>query len=253
MRDTKRKNVLKKLAAVLFALLVWQAASMLVGYEVLLASPLSVLRTLAYIVSGRSFWTTVLFSTARIAAGFTAAYLAGLLLGILASRFEAVRILIWPFIACVKSVPVASFIVLSLMWMSSSALAGFVCFLACLPTVYNNVLEGILAADPAQKEAALMLGASWPKIVRTVYIPNIEPYLISAASTGCGMAFKAGVAAEVVAIVSGSIGEQIYMSKVYFETASLFAWTLVTVLLSFAFEKLFCFILRKLIHKVLIR
>ena len=242
-----RKETLQKIAAIVFALAVWQIARMIVGHEILLASPLSVLRTLAGIIVTGSFWSTVLFSVLRILAGFLAAYIIGLLLGIAASRFSWAATLLWPFMVCVRSVPVASFIVLSLIWLSSSQLAVFVCFLACLPAVYNNVTEGLESVDKGQKEAALMLGAPWGRIVRTVYLPNIEPYLLSAASTGCGMAFKAGVAAEVVAVVSGSIGEQIYMSKVYFETAQLFAWTLVIILLSFVFEKLFCLVLKALI------
>ena len=242
---------LQKIAAIVFALAVWQIASMIVGHEILLASPLAVLKTLAGIAVTGSFWSTVLFSVLRILAGFLAAFILGLLLGIAASRFSWVKTLLWPFMVCVRSVPVASFIVLSLIWLSSSQLASFVCFLACLPTVYNNVTAGLANVEREQIEAAQMLGASWPKVIRAVHIPNIEPYLLSASSTACGMAFKAGVAAEVVAIVAGSIGEQIYMSKVYFETASLFAWTLVIVLLSFAFEKLFSLVLKMLIRKLI--
>ena len=244
-------KTLQKIIAVLFALLVWQIVSMLVGYEVLLASPLKVIQTLLRTVATAAFWSTVCFSVLRIILGFIAAFVLGLFLGILSGRFHWVKTLLWPFVVCIKSIPVASFIVLSLIWLSSSQLVSFVCFLACLPVIYNNVTEGLANVEPGQKEAALMLGASWPKIVRTVYIPNIEPYLLSAASTGCGMAFKAGVAAEVVAIVAGSIGEQIYMSKIYFETASLFTWTLVIVLLSYLFEKLFTFILQKLIKALI--
>ena len=243
----KNKSALKKAAAVLFALIVWQLASMAVGYEILLASPLSVLKTLFQIASEKSFWTTVLTTSLRIAAGFALAFVIGLILGILASRFEWVRTLLWPFVLTVKSVPVASFIVLSLIWLTSAKLATFVVFMATLPVVYNNVLQGLASVDPAQKEAAQMLGAGWLRTVRSVMIPGIRPYLLSSASTGCGMAFKAGVAAEVVALVSGSIGEQIYMSKVYFETAGLFAWTLVIILISFVFEKLFTLILNALI------
>ena len=245
-----KKETLKNLIAVAAALAVWQIASMFVGQEILLASPLAVLKTLAQIVATKSFWSTVLFSTLRILAGFLAAFAAGVILGVIASRFEWVKILLRPFMVCIRSVPVASFIVLSLIWMSASQLTTFVCFLACLPAVYNNVAEGIANVDPAQKEAALNLGAGWLKTVRAVILPNIEPYLAAAVSTACGMAFKAGVAAEVVAIVSGSIGEQIYMSKVYFETAGLFAWTIVVVALSFVFEKLFRWLLALMIRKV---
>ena len=170
-----KKDTFEKVIAVVFALAVWQIASMLVGHEILLASPLSVLKTLAGIVVTKGFWTTVLFSVFRILAGFLAAYILGLALAMLASRFRWVGILLRPFMVCVKSVPVASFIVLSLIWLSSSQLAAFVCFLACLPAVYNNTAEGLANVDQAQKEEAMMLGAGWPTMVRTVFIPNIEP------------------------------------------------------------------------------
>ena len=243
----RNNSILKKAGAILFALAIWQIASMAVGYEILLASPLSVLKTLAQIAVQDTFWTTVLTSSLRISAGFALAFVIGLVLGVLASRFEWVRTLLWPFMLTIKSVPVASFIVLSLIWLTSAKLATFVVFMATLPVVYNNVLQGLGSVDQAQKEAAQMLHAGWLRTVRSVMIPGIKPYLLSAASTGCGMAFKAGVAAEVVALVAGSIGEQIYMSKVYFETAGLFAWTLVIIIISFVFEKLFTLILKGLI------
>ena len=245
--DYMHKDLWKKLIAAVFALAVWQTASMLVGHEILLASPVSVLRTLFSIVSESSFRAIVGTSSLRIITGFLAAYAAGLILGIVSARFEWIRTLLWPFMICIKTVPVASFIVLSLIWLSSGQLTSFVSFLACLPSVYNNVSEGISSVDRGQKEAAQMLGAGWLRTIRAVVIPNISTYLTAAASTACGTAFKAGAAAEVVAVVSGSIGEQIYMSKGYFETARLFAWTLVIVLLSFVFEKAFCLLLRKAI------
>ena len=243
-----KKERIEKIISVLFALLVWQIACMAVGNELLLASPLNVVRTLFGIIKEPDFWKTTAGSSLRIIEGFLAAFAAGLILGAAASRYSAVRVLLKPFMVTIRSVPVASFIILSLIWMNSRQLASFVCFAACLPLVCSNVLEGLTNVDISQKEAAQILGAGWLKTVRSIMIPNIGPYLLSAASTGCGTAFKAGVAAEVVAVVSGSIGEQIYMSKIYFETARLFAWTLVIVLLSFAFEKLFCLILKKMLR-----
>ena len=178
-----KNKTLQKLTAIVFALAVWQAASMLIGYEILLASPLAVLRTLAETVTTESFWAAVGFSTLRIVAGFLAAFVCGLFLGILAGRFSWVRTLLWPFMVCIRSVPVASFIVLSLFWLKASDLSVFVCFLACLPAVYNNVSEGLESVDKGQKEAALMLGAGWARIVRTftfqisnlIFSPPLRP------------------------------------------------------------------------------
>ena len=241
------QNKYKKIISLVAAILVWQVASMLVKNRILLASPVDAFRALINIASGADFWKTIFSSSARIAAGFVLAYLFAILMAVLANRFEWVKLLIWPWVLTIKSVPVASFIVLALVWFNSAELVVFVCFMISFPVAYNNILNGLENADSSQIEAAKTLGAGWLRIVRSISIPNISPYLLSAASTGCGMAFKAGVAAEVIALVNKSIGEQIYMSKIYFETANLFAWTFIIILLSFVFEKIFCFILKKLI------
>ena len=233
----------KKIIAVIFALLVWQIAGMLVGQQLLLASPASVFAELAKLFVTADFWSRVALSTLRIAAGFVIAFAAGLIAAVLADRFEWVKTLIWPFALTIKSVPAASFIVLALIWFRSGRVVSFVCFMASFPVIYNNILEGLGNVDRDLVESAQTLGAGWLRIIRSVSLPEITPYLKAAVSTGCGMSFKAGAAAEVLAVISGSIGEQIYMSKVYFETAGLFAWTLVIIMLSYAAEKLFILLL----------
>ena len=64
------------------------------------------------------------------------------------------------------------------------------------------------------------------------------------------MAWKAGVAAEVIGIVDGSIGERLYTSKIYFQTADLFCWTVIIVLVSVLFEKLFLFLLKRVFTRL---
>ena len=246
----KISNRTKKITAVIFALLVWQIAGVLVGHEILLASPVSVFAELARLMITADFWSRVLISTLRIAAGFIIAFTAGLVLAVLADRFEWVKTLVWPFALTIRSVPVASFIVLALIWFKAGRVVSFVCFMASFPVIYNNILEGLSGVDRDLIESAQSLGAGWLRTIRSVSLPEIAPYLTAAVSTGCGTAFKAGAAAEVLAVVSGSIGEQLYMSKVYFETAGLFAWTLVIILLSYAAEKLFILLLNILLRLI---
>ena len=52
------------------------------------------------------------------------------------------------------------------------------------------------------------------------------------------MAWKAGIAAEVLAVPKLAIGTEIYFSKLWFETSTLFAWTVVIIILSYVIEKL---------------
>ena len=59
------------------------------------------------------------------------------------------------------------------------------------------------------------------------------------------MSWKAGVAAEVIGVVGGSIGEKLYEAKIYLQTGDLLAWTVVIVALSALFERAVLALLRR--------
>ena len=245
-----KKNMLLKAGSVVIALVVWQIVSMAVGMEMLLASPLSVIQRLAVIWKEDGFFFTVLFSLLRITAGFLFALLAGIVLASLAGKFKAVETLLWPWVVTVKTVPVASFIIFSLIWFTYSQLTVFIAFLIAFPVIYNNILQGIKNVDDKMLEMAKLHNMSWGRRLLYVNLPGIKPYLFSACSTAVGMAWKAGIAAEVIGIVKGSIGEKLYESKIYIESVDLFAWTVIIILLSVLLEKAFMLILKALFKGV---
>lgn len=231
------KNTLYRFISVIAAIAVWQIAAMAVDMEMLLASPFDVLKRLSVLVTEKSFLSTILFSTGRILAGFAISLLSGIVLAVAAGRFRAVEYLLWPYIVTFKSVPVASFIILCLIWFSYSQLTVFIAFLISFPVIYSNVLQGIKNADPQLLEMAGSFNLPWHRRFLYVYIPAIRPFLVSSCSVAVGMAWKAGVAAEVIGVVGGSIGERLYNAKIYFSNADLLAWTVVIIVLSIAVEK----------------
>ena len=245
-----KRSVIYKSGAVLLALALWQGISMLVNMDILLASPLKVIKRLATIWTEKGFVSTVLFSLMRITCGFLIALALGIILAVLAGRFPIVETLLWPYVVTIKSVPVASFIILCLIWFSFNQLTIFIAFLIAFPVIYSNVLQGIKSADRNMLEMAGLYNVSWGRKLLYIYVPNIKPYLISACSVAVGMAWKAGVAAEVIGVVNGSIGEKLYNAKIYFQNADLLAWTVIIILLSVVIEKLFVFILRKIYEGV---
>ena len=105
--------------AVFFWITIWQFASMYLGQEILLASPVSVVRKLFELSFTGNFWQSVGFSFVRIVTGFLLAMFLGIFLAVLAYWSKTVEILIAPVIAVVKSTPVASFIILCLIWIPS--------------------------------------------------------------------------------------------------------------------------------------
>lgn len=228
------------LLATIFWLCVWQAASMLIGQRLLLASPIEVCRALLALLPTAAFWQRALFSAARIAGGFLLALAAGAACAVLAAVFRWAEALLRPLMLAVKAVPVASFIILALLWLrGTGGLSVFISFLMVLPVVYENVLAGIRAADGALLEMAAVFCVPLWRRVRALYAPAVLPYFRSACAVGLGLCWKSGVAAEVIGISGGSIGEALYNAKLLFATDELLAWTVVIVLLSLAFERLF--------------
>lgn len=235
-----------RLWAVLFWLALWQLGSMALNQKILLVSPLQVVIRLSQLIPTTAFWKTVWFSFVRIAAGFFLAAFSGVLLAALSFRFRRIRELLAPFLLAIKSVPVASFIILALLWCSSRNLSVLISFLMVLPVIYHNVLKGIGACDPKLLEMARVFALSPGRMIRYIYLPQVLPYFQAACGAALGLCWKSGVAAEVIGIPTGSIGERLQQAKVYLDTPDLFAWTLVVVLLSLGFEKLFLFLLKKL-------
>ena len=227
-----------RLGAVAVWLLLWQLASMAVGLPLLLPSPLAVLLRLGQLCTGADFWLTVASSLLRILLGFLLGVLFGTALAGLCWRFRLVDALARPLLGVLKSTPVASFIILALVWVKTTWLATVISFIMVLPLIYANVREGIDSADRQLLEMAQVFRLSRRKTFRYCYLPAILPFFLSAISSALGFAWKSGIAAEVLGRPAWAIGSQIYDSKIYLETPDLFAWTLVVILLSVLLERL---------------
>lgn len=236
----------EKAAAVVFALIVWQICAMLLGKSLLLVTPIAVAQRLFSLCVQADFLYTIGFSFVRIISGYLLALAVGSILAVIAGRFYIAEVGFWPFMTAIKSVPVASFIILCLIWLSSKSLSIFISFLMVLPIIYTNMLQGIKSSDNKLLEMADLFRVGWLKKMIYIHLPQLKPYLISACSVSIGLSWKAGIAAEVIGIPSGSIGEKLYEAKVYLDSGDLFAWTVVIVAVSIAFEKLFLFILKRL-------
>lgn len=235
----------RRLFAAAFWLALWQVLYLSVGQEILIVSPARVLQRLLELAVDSGFWFSAGSSVLRIVAGFFLAVLAGTVLGAACSGVRFLYDLVYPVISIIKATPVASFIVLALVWIKSGNVPVFTSFLMVLPVVWGNVCQGIRKTDGNLLEMAQAFRFGRLKTVRRVYLPSVMPYFTAACTTGMGLAWKAGIAAEVLANTRDSIGGRIYGAKIYLETADLFAWTAVVVVMSVVLEKLMLQIIRR--------
>lgn len=219
------KKVGTTVASVLFWLAVWYVIALKLNSNIILVTPTEAAKRLFELVRFGEFWQSVLFSAARVLLGFALGLVTGTLLAVASKKIRLIRALFSPLISAMKSIPVASFTILALIWIGSKNLSVLVSFLICVPIVCGNMLEGLDSLDPKLTEMSYVFRISpWKRFVG-VYMSQLLPCFRSAARLGIGLCWKSGVAAEVIGIPNGSIGEKLYQSKVYLETADLFAWT----------------------------
>lgn len=231
------RKIVKQAGIILFWLAVWFLLALAVNNKILMVTPLQTLRELLTLLTDGRFYRVVAGSLLRIAAGFVTGFAAAVLLAALSKRFRIVEELLAPLMSLMKAIPVASFVVLLLIWWGSSFLAVAVCFLVVLPNIYISTLEGLKNVDRNMTEMAWVFRLSGRDCFFYIYCPALRPFLTSSMSIALGMSWKSGVAAEIIGTPASSIGEQIYLSKLYLNTAAVFAWTAVVILLSFLFEK----------------
>ena len=235
---TKKQKAIAATCAVAFWLLVWHVVSLCVGSELVLVSPVKVVQTLFTVIFDPDFLKTVWYSAARILGGFFTALTLGTVLGWVASRFWVVETLLRPITAAIKATPVASFIILVLLWFSGKNLSVIISMLMVFPVIYMNVLEGIRSADEELLEMAQVFRLSVSKKLLYIYLPAVAPFFVSACSVSLGLCWKSGIAAVF------------YQAKIFLQTSELLAWTVVVVAVSVAFEKLFMLLLRLVLKKL---
>ena len=237
---------ISKTAILLVWLLFWQILFIIVNKEVLIASPIQVFRTFFSLCLEPSFWFTIFYSLFRILTGYLFSVFLGILLAVLCYRSKILYEFFLPAIQVIKATPVASFSILVLLWVKTEIVPIVISFLMVFPSIWINVSIGIAQTEKQYLEMAQIYGFSSFKTCRYIYIPSVLPYFISACHTGIGMAWKAGIAAEVICTPNISIGKKIYETKIYLETSELFVWTICAILLSIILEK--CFL--KLLHYI---
>ena len=231
-----------------FWLGVWQFGAMFARTRKLdffLPTPWTVLQTLAGLCVTGEFWATIALSLGRILMGMVFGTLLGILLAALTCASAWADRLLSPMIRMIRAVPVASFILLVMLAVYRATVPTVIVTLMVLPVVWSGVNQGIRQADPSLLELGRAYRFSRWKTVKLVYLPSVQPYLLSAITTAMGLAWKSGVAAEVLCTPRQAIGTEVYNAKFYLEIPTLFAWTAVVVALSLTMEWLLAAALRR--------
>lgn len=227
-------------ATLLLYLVLWHIGAMLANRSLLLKIPLPLdtLRTLARLCGESDFWRGVASSVLHILCGFLSAAVLGAVGGIASFASGWFRRLSAPLLRLIRTVPVAAFILLAWLWIPSRILPSFVSALMVLPIVWSHVDAGLTSVDEQLPEMARVLGMSKWQVLTKVRLPLMSPTLRTGCFTGIGIAWKAGVAAEVICNPTDSIGALLQGAKAAIDYERVFAVTLMVAALSVLFESM---------------
>lgn len=231
-----RKGPALHVLALCLWLLIWQIAAWLVALPVLLPGPIDTLITLSRLAATQAFWVSLVTTLLRIGAGYLIAVLLGSLLAWACAFLPMAAVFLRPLRTLIRSTPVSSVIILVLLWLKTPQVPVFIAALTVLPIIWQGVEEGIRETDKSLLEMTRAYAFSQMKRLLYLYVPSVRPPFYTSCATGLGFAWKAGIAAEVIARPLHAIGSELQDAKVYLNTRELFAWTLAVVLLSLTLE-----------------
>lgn len=243
-------KILKGIGIFSFWLGVWYLAATLIDKEIFLPYPHTVALRFLTLSGTADFWTTVIASLARILRGFIYGVVLGGVIALLTHYIPLARGLISPFIRMVRAVPVASFTLLLFLWLDNDMIPVFIALLMVAPIIWENLSAGLSAMDKGLIEMAKVYRIPRGKTLKKIIFPSLVPYLYSGMLTSLGLAWKSGIAAEVISYPSVAIGKALGEAKTYLETADVFVWTAVVILLSLSFEAIIRLLFKKKRKKV---
>lgn len=237
MENKRATSLLRGIVCFAFWLIVWYVLAAIVDRVLVLPTPTAVAKKMAELFGMKSFYASCLWTLWRIFVGLLTGLVSGVLLAAVCSASRILDTLFSPVIAIVKATPVASIIILMLYILGKSAVPIIATWLMVLPIVFAGVRRGIASVPTESNEVAKVYGFGFKKRLRYCILPAVLPYFSAACRSALGLAWKAGVAAEVICTPKNSIGVKLHNAKTYLESEELYAWTILVILLSFLIEK----------------
>lgn len=231
-------------AVAAFWLAAWMLVAALVAQPLILPGPGAVVLALLRLVCDGGTWAILAGSGSRILGGLALAAVCGGVFAGISSRSRAFAHLVAPALSFVKATPVACIVVLLLIWLGSARVSIVAVFLMALPGVYFSLVEGLTQADKPLKQMFRLHGVRGWRLFCAHTWREVLPFVLSCARAVIGMSWKAGVAAELIGMAVGTVGERIYQAKLLIETADLLAWTVLVVAASWACERVLVWLLR---------
>lgn len=235
----KRSGILISIASSFVLVLIWYAIALVVGASIIVPTPVQVLKTLVSLVSDGNFIRNIGFTVLRAVWSFAIVVVCGGVLGILAGMFPWFLSAMKPVVTVFKATPVMSVILIAFLWLRTGEVPVFSAFLMAFPVMFIQTAQGYVNIDPKLEQMCDVYQVYGMDRVRNLIIPALKPALVTGARQTLSLIWKVVIAAEVLTLPKNGIGRSMQLAQIQLETSTVYAWTLVAVVLTACGDLLF--------------
>ena len=246
MKNKLIRLAYKILIPIAFWITIWELLAIIVNNSYFLPHISETATALCAVITSDKFFKSIIFTFLRVLFGLVLGIIGGCLLAVISHHVHILKSIISPIISVIKATPVATFIILLWVSLSGNALTVAIAFLMVLPIIWQNVLDGYDAVSAELSEVCLIYNVKGIRKFNLLVFPTLLKYLTPAVITSAGLAWKSEIAAEIIAYTKNSIGQFMNDAKYNFDTATVFAWTLIIIALSILLERLTRYLLRRI-------
>lgn len=235
----KNRLWLISIATVIVVLGIWEVAAVIINVEMILPRLPATLMQFFLLFTKPSFYAAVGASLLRCLISFTVAFVLGALCGLLGGLNKSFAAALRPIVAALRTVPTLAIVLILMLSFGKQAAPVIIGVMMVFPIVYQTTKTAVENTDKRVVELARLDGAGTLAAIRYVYAPQSLPYLLGSVASTFGLNIKAVISAEILASTVTSIGHQMKFASgdsAMESIPQLFAWVIVTLLLSVIFE-----------------
>ena len=242
-------KLLTQISVIAFWLGIWEIIAILYDNNNIIPTVESTFLALFESIWDADFIKTVLFSLLRVLLGFLLGTLLSASLAVAASKIDFIKTIVAPIMTVAKSTPVVAIIMILWLVVGGRNVPVVIAMLMVMPIIWQNLIDGYGAIDKNLSEICSVYNFSFMKRFRLLILPTLLRFLLPGLVTASGLAFKSGIAAEIISLTKSSIGKEIADAKTLYERPRMFAWVIIVILLSLVLELIIKNLVRRIERK----
>jgi NitT/TauT family transport system permease protein len=229
-------NKLISISSILSIFIIWFLVFEIIDNDILIPSIIDTFKKLFTLLSSIQSLNVILMTFIRLSLSVLAASIFGIATGLLSARIEQFHHWMTPYVTIFKTTPIISFIIIVYVIFGYSIAPYVITFMILFPLFYEASKAGYESIDPLVIDSFKLERHPFKEVLFDFYIPLLKPSILTVYLQSFGLGLKVLVMAEYITQTPNSIGRAIYISRVGIDYASVFAWTILLIAITYSID-----------------